>query len=112
MEIVSTHCSYAIYVEMLTVIIILIVMIDTLILWLMVIFSLLMFLYFCDSNDRVAMAFCDIRILAALRRQQYIHTQTKRPEIFVLARNMKSTAYRRAVATIVLEQQQEDVHFL
>ncbi|KAF3336244.1 ribonucleases P/MRP protein subunit POP1 [Carex littledalei] len=63
-------------------------------------------------NDRVAMAFCDIRILAALRRQQYLQTETKQPEIFVLVRNMKSTAYRRAIATIVLEQQQEDLHFL
>ncbi|XP_078180291.1 ribonucleases P/MRP protein subunit POP1-like [Carex rostrata] len=63
-------------------------------------------------NDRVAMAFCDIRILAALRRQQYLQTETKQPGIFVLVRNMKSTAYRRAIATIVLEQQHEDLHFL
>ncbi|KAJ4796278.1 Ribonucleases P/MRP protein subunit POP1 [Rhynchospora pubera] len=63
-------------------------------------------------NDRVSVGFCDIRILAALRRQQYLQTEIKRPEIFVLVRNMKSAAYRRAIATIVLEQQQEDLLFL
>ncbi|KAJ3681353.1 hypothetical protein LUZ60_015842 [Juncus effusus] len=63
-------------------------------------------------NERVAMGFCDIKILANLRRQQFIQTQIKRPEIFVLVRNMRSGAYRRAVATIVLEQQKDDLQFM
>ncbi|KAJ3702893.1 hypothetical protein LUZ61_006598 [Rhynchospora tenuis] len=63
-------------------------------------------------NDRVSVGFCDIRILAALRRQQYLQTEIKTPDIFVLVRNMKSSAFRRAVATIFLEQQLEDLLFL
>ncbi|XP_008809253.2 ribonucleases P/MRP protein subunit POP1 isoform X2 [Phoenix dactylifera] len=64
------------------------------------------------SSKPVAVAFCEAKLLAMLRVQQWNQTQETRPEIFVWVRNMRSTAYRRALATIVLEQQKEDLEFL
>ncbi|XP_010914572.2 ribonucleases P/MRP protein subunit POP1 [Elaeis guineensis] len=64
------------------------------------------------SGKPVAIAFCEAKLLAMLRAQQWNQTQETRPEIFVWVRNMRSTAYRRAVATILLEQQKEDLEFL
>ncbi|XP_020101918.1 uncharacterized protein LOC109719568 isoform X2 [Ananas comosus] len=64
------------------------------------------------SNKRAAVAFCNANLLAILRKQQWIEAQSRRPEIFVLVRNMRSTSYRRALATVVLEQQKDDLEFL
>ncbi|KAL6334559.1 hypothetical protein AAG906_018898 [Vitis piasezkii] len=36
----------------------------------------------------------------------------RRKEIYVLVRNLRSTAYRLALATIIIEQQEEDVEFM
>jgi len=36
----------------------------------------------------------------------------RRKEIYVLIRNLRSTAYRLALASIILEEQQEDVKSL
>lgn len=64
------------------------------------------------SSKPVAVALCEAKLLAMLRVQQWNQTQETRPEIFVWVRNMRSAAYRRALATIVLEQQKEDLEFL
>lgn len=64
------------------------------------------------SAKPVAEALCEARLLSLLRRQQWKQTQTLRPEIFVLVRNLRSAAYRHAFATIVLEQQKEDLEFM
>ncbi|KAG1326181.1 ribonucleases P/MRP protein subunit POP1 [Cocos nucifera] len=64
------------------------------------------------SSKPLAIAFCEAKLLAMLRVQQWNQTQETRPEIFVWVRNMRSTAYRRAMATIVLEQRKEDLEFL
>ena len=71
----------------------------------------LCFNYF-NSSKPVAEAVCEARLLAMLRGQQSCHTQTAEAEIFVFVRNMRSTAYRRALATIVLEQQNDDLGFM
>lgn len=67
---------------------------------------------FCNSSKPVAVAFCEAKLLSMLRVQQWNQTQETRPEIFVWVRNMRSTAYRRALATIALEQQKGDLEFL
>jgi ribonuclease P/MRP protein subunit POP1 len=36
----------------------------------------------------------------------------RKKEIYVLVRNLRSSAYRLALATVVLEQEEEDVVFL
>jgi ribonuclease P/MRP protein subunit POP1 len=41
-----------------------------------------------------------------------IPVKRRRKEIYVLVRNLRSSAYRLALATIVLEDQGEDVEFL
>ncbi|XP_064952534.1 ribonucleases P/MRP protein subunit POP1-like isoform X1 [Musa acuminata AAA Group] len=64
------------------------------------------------SSKPVAEAFCEARLLAMLRGQQSCDTQTAEAEIFVFVRNMRSTAYRRSLATIVLEQQNDDLEFM
>ncbi|KAL5983522.1 hypothetical protein ACLOJK_017609 [Asimina triloba] len=65
------------------------------------------------SAKPVAEAFCEATMLACLRGEQWRELQEKgRPDVFVLVRNMRSTAYRLALATIVLEQQEEDMEFM
>ncbi|KAF9619843.1 hypothetical protein IFM89_009594 [Coptis chinensis] len=66
------------------------------------------------STIPTAEAFCESTLLAQLRREQWEgkHGKQRKCEIFVLVRNLRSTAYRLALATIVLEQQREDVDFL
>ncbi|XP_068303084.1 ribonucleases P/MRP protein subunit POP1 [Pyrus communis] len=61
----------------------------------------------------VAEAFCEAVVLARLREEQWDSAPAKRrrKEIYVLVRNLRSSAYRLALATIVLEHQ-EDVEFL
>ncbi|XP_058085178.1 ribonucleases P/MRP protein subunit POP1-like isoform X3 [Magnolia sinica] len=65
------------------------------------------------STKPVAEAFCEAALLARLRGEQWSEMQEKgRPEIFVLVRNLRSAAYRLALATIVVEQQVEDMEFM
>lgn len=65
------------------------------------------------STKPAAEAFCDATLLAQLRAEQWREMQEKgRPDVFVLVRNLKSAAYRVALATIVLEQQQDDLEFM
>lgn len=62
----------------------------------------------------MAGALCEASLLSRLREEQWkaLRVRQRRKEIFVLVRNMRSTAYRLALATIVLEQQEEDVDFM
>ncbi|XP_039114260.1 ribonucleases P/MRP protein subunit POP1 isoform X4 [Dioscorea cayenensis subsp. rotundata] len=64
------------------------------------------------SGKPVAVSYCEAKLLSLLRNQQWSMNKKSRPEIFVLVRNLRSTAYRRALATIVLEQQKEDLDFI
>lgn len=71
----------------------------------------------CDftcSKKPVAQAFCEGVLLAHLREEQWKEQPLKRrqKEIYVLVRNLRSSAYRLALATIVLEQQEEDLDAL
>nr|BBF89698.1 ribonucleases P/MRP protein subunit POP1 containing protein-like [Oryza sativa f. spontanea] len=68
------------------------------------------FVHGSSGQDAVAVAFCEAKLLAVLRRQQWrTHESLKRKDICVLIRNARSAAYRRALATIVLEQQEDDL---
>ncbi|KAK9950519.1 hypothetical protein M0R45_006005 [Rubus argutus] len=66
------------------------------------------------SKKPVAEAFCEAVLLAHLRGEQWdmMPVKRRRKEIYVLVRNLRSSAYRLALATIVLEDQGEDVEFL
>ncbi|KAL6535048.1 hypothetical protein OROMI_026422 [Orobanche minor] len=66
------------------------------------------------SKKATAGAFCDASLLAMLREEQWkaVPARQRKKEIYVLVRNMRSTAYRLALATIVLEQQEKDVEFM
>ncbi|KAL5579443.1 hypothetical protein UlMin_011885 [Ulmus minor] len=66
------------------------------------------------SKKPSAEAICEAVCLAYLRNEQWSEMPAKRrrKEIYVLVRNLRSTAYRLALATIVLEQQGEDVESL
>ncbi|GAB4841787.1 hypothetical protein Ancab_022511 [Ancistrocladus abbreviatus] len=66
------------------------------------------------SKKPVAVALCEAVLLARLRQEQWsrIPVKRRRKEIFVLVRNLRSTAYRLALATIVIEGQEEDVEYL
>ncbi|XP_048430350.1 LOW QUALITY PROTEIN: ribonucleases P/MRP protein subunit POP1-like [Pyrus x bretschneideri] len=66
------------------------------------------------SKKPVAQAFCEAVVLACLREEQWdlVPAKRRRKEIYVLVRNLRSSAYRLALATIVLEHQEEDVEFL
>ncbi|KAB1225562.1 Ribonucleases P/MRP protein subunit POP1 [Morella rubra] len=64
------------------------------------------------SKKPVAVALCEAVLLARLREEQWRDMPTKRrKEIYVLVRNLRSSSYRLALATIVLEQH-EDVEFI
>ncbi|KAL5724219.1 ribonuclease P [Ranunculus cassubicifolius] len=63
------------------------------------------------SKKALAEGYCEATLLTELRRQQW-EQGNKKQEIFVLVRNLRSASYRLALATIVLEQQVEDVDFL
>lgn len=62
----------------------------------------------------MAGALCEASLLSQLREIQWktFPVRRRRKEIYVLVRNLRSTAYRLALATIVLEQQEEDVDFM
>ncbi|KAJ6334374.1 hypothetical protein OIU78_011297 [Salix suchowensis] len=66
------------------------------------------------SKKLVAEAFCEAVLLAQLREEQWsgMPVKQRRKEIYVLVRNLRSSAYRLALATVVLEQEEEDVLFL
>ena len=65
------------------------------------------------SKKPVAEAICEAVCLARLREEQWNNMSRKRrKEIYVLVRNLRSSSYRIALATIVLEQQEEDVEFM
>ncbi|XP_065860305.1 ribonucleases P/MRP protein subunit POP1 isoform X2 [Euphorbia lathyris] len=66
------------------------------------------------SKKPAAEAFCEAILLADLRREQWneVAVKWRRKEIYVLVRNLRSSAYRLALASIVLEQQEEDLEFL
>ncbi|GMI72556.1 similar to yeast POP1 [Hibiscus trionum] len=66
------------------------------------------------SKKPTAVAYCEAVLLAYLREEQWkeMAVKRRRKEIYVLVRNLRSSAYRLALATIVLEQQEEDVGFL
>ncbi|KAL6503576.1 hypothetical protein OROGR_025499 [Orobanche gracilis] len=66
------------------------------------------------SKKATAVAFCNTSLLAMLREEQWkaVPARQRKKEIYVLVRNMRSTAYRLALATIVLEQQEKDVEFM
>ncbi|KAF5745934.1 putative Ribonucleases P/MRP protein subunit POP1 [Tripterygium wilfordii] len=66
------------------------------------------------SKKPAAVAFCEASMLARLRKEQWndFPVKRRRKEIYVLVRNIKSSAYRLALASIVLEQQEDDVEFL
>ncbi|KAJ9692920.1 hypothetical protein PVL29_011842 [Vitis rotundifolia] len=59
-------------------------------------------------------ALCEAILLARLREEQWneMPMKERRKEIYVLVRNLRSTAYRLALATIIIEQQEEDVEFM
>uniref|UniRef100_A0A0E0HPQ2 POP1 C-terminal domain-containing protein n=1 Tax=Oryza nivara TaxID=4536 RepID=A0A0E0HPQ2_ORYNI len=46
-----------------------------------------------SGRDAVAIAFCEAKLLAVLRRQQWTHENLKRKDICVLVRNARSAAY-------------------
>ncbi|CDP17542.1 unnamed protein product [Coffea canephora] len=62
----------------------------------------------------LAIAPCEAVLLAHLRQDQRktISVSKRRKEIYVLVRNLRFTAYRLALATIVLEAQEEDLEFM
>ena len=62
----------------------------------------------------MAIALCEAVLLAHLRDDQWkaISVSKRRKEIYVLVRNLRSTAYRLALATIFLEAQEEDLEFM
>ncbi|KAL1226232.1 Ribonucleases P/MRP protein subunit POP1 [Cardamine amara subsp. amara] len=66
------------------------------------------------SKKPAGEAFCDAVLLGRLRDEQWRDKDVKRrkKEIYVLVRNLRSCAFRLALATIVLEQQDssDDVH--
>ncbi|KAL3652749.1 hypothetical protein CASFOL_002430 [Castilleja foliolosa] len=66
------------------------------------------------SKKATAGALCEANILSMLRDEQWkaVPVRQRKKEIYVLVRNMRSTAYRLALATIVLEQQEKDVEFM
>ncbi|KAJ8446266.1 hypothetical protein Cgig2_016037 [Carnegiea gigantea] len=66
------------------------------------------------SKRPMAVGFCEAVLLAHLREEQWSQMPAKqrRKEIYVLVRNLRSTAYRLALASIILEEQQEDVKSL
>ncbi|KAE9618839.1 putative ribonuclease P [Lupinus albus] len=66
------------------------------------------------SKKLAAVGFCEAVLLADLREEQWkeMPVKQRRREIYVLVRNLRSVAYRLALASIVLENQENDVDFL
>ncbi|XP_045830019.1 ribonucleases P/MRP protein subunit POP1-like [Trifolium pratense] len=66
------------------------------------------------SKRLSAEGFCEAVLLSHLREEQWkeMLVKQRRSEIYVLVRNLKSVAYRLALASIVLEYQENDIEFL
>ncbi|XP_019179404.1 PREDICTED: uncharacterized protein LOC109174617 isoform X1 [Ipomoea nil] len=65
------------------------------------------------SKKGVAVALCEAINLACLREDQWRAPSIKRSkEIYVLVRNLRSSAYRLAMANIILEQREEDIEYM
>ncbi|KAK8464350.1 hypothetical protein PHAVU_011G184700 [Phaseolus vulgaris] len=66
------------------------------------------------SKSLVAEGFCEAVLLSHLREEQWkeMPMKQRRREIYVLVRNLRSTAYRLALASIVLEYKENDIGFL
>ncbi|KAG7015159.1 Ribonucleases P/MRP protein subunit POP1 [Cucurbita argyrosperma subsp. argyrosperma] len=62
------------------------------------------------SKKPVAEGLCEATLLARLREQQFDGMFSKKKEqIYVLVRNLRSSAYRVALATVILEQKENDL---
>ncbi|KAJ9558994.1 hypothetical protein OSB04_013608 [Centaurea solstitialis] len=63
------------------------------------------------SKKPSAGGLCDAVLLAHLRHEQWssVPPNRRKKEIYVLTRNLRSSSYRLALATIVLEHQHEDL---
>lgn len=69
----------------------------------------------CHCSKRLAAeGFCEAVLLSQLREEQWkeMPVKQRRSEIYVLVRNLRSVAYRLALASIVLEYQENDTEFL
>ncbi|XP_048126996.1 ribonucleases P/MRP protein subunit POP1-like [Rhodamnia argentea] len=66
------------------------------------------------SEKLTAEAFCEVNYLSYLREEQWTEMSVgrRKEEIYVLVRNMRSSAYRLALATVVLEQREDDLEFM
>ncbi|XP_038894741.1 uncharacterized protein LOC120083179 isoform X2 [Benincasa hispida] len=65
------------------------------------------------SKKPVAEGLCEATLLARLREQQWDGMFAKKKEqIYVLVRNLRSSAYRVALAIVILEQQEDDLEFM
>ncbi|KAK7262442.1 hypothetical protein RJT34_30015 [Clitoria ternatea] len=66
------------------------------------------------SKRLVAEGFCEAVLLSHLREGQWkeMPMKQRRREIYVLVRNLRSVAYRLALASVVLEYQENDMEFL
>ncbi|KAK3034635.1 hypothetical protein RJ639_033590 [Escallonia herrerae] len=66
------------------------------------------------SKRPVAGALCEAVSLACLREEQWkaVPAKKRREEIYVLVRNLKSTAYRLALASIALEHHKADMEYM
>lgn len=66
------------------------------------------------SKRLAAEGFCEAVLLSHLREEQWkeMPVNQRRSEIYILVRNLRSVAYRLALASIVLEYQQNDTEFL
>ncbi|XLS94372.1 hypothetical protein HN51_070380 [Arachis hypogaea] len=66
------------------------------------------------SKRLVAGGFCEAVLLANLREDQWKEMPAKRRknDIYVLVRNLRSVAYRLALASVVLEYQENDTKFM
>lgn len=66
------------------------------------------------SKEVVAEGFCEAVLLSHLRDEQWkeLPINQRRPDIYVLVRNLRSVAYRLALASVVLEYQENDTGFL
>ncbi|KAM7523324.1 hypothetical protein LguiA_013226 [Lonicera macranthoides] len=66
------------------------------------------------SKKPAAVALCEAVLLARLREEQWnaVPVKKRRKEVYVLVRNLRSTAYRLARASIVLEHQEEDLDYM
>ncbi|WOH01528.1 hypothetical protein DCAR_0520912 [Daucus carota subsp. sativus] len=66
------------------------------------------------SKKPVAGALCEAVLLARVREEQWnaVPAKRRKQEIYVLVRNLRSTAYRLALAEIVLERQEQDLEHM